>query len=438
MLRNHVLALILVSSLFATNSRASVTLNQFTVASSGPTSTSLFLTVGSAGSPGAGSELGAASAWPVTVNLPLLSSLPPSLIVNFPDRTSATLLRDKAEMRGEKSYLWTGRGNGCSAILSVYNSGFLGTISCLNSPYGIAKIPGGPGLQLTRYDQSLVQSLDQGPEPISASQLAALPAGAGLPNLLGTDTEVEILVLYTEGVRAGLDPAGGNANSVEYLEHFVDTTQQAMVNSTTPGQPLIAQTKFLHAQKVSRADGTNFADDLLYLQTDPEPVGLRNYWGADVVILVTQTGTAGLCGLSREPGTGGAPAPGPAFAPLAVAVLLKSCSVSVYPFTHEFGHIFGANHNPENNGNTTPLEPWAFGHWNTADGGNRTVMTYAISACPSCTLLLNYSNAQVYVDTIRTGLPNTRENARVIAETAPATAQYRASLGRIFADNFEP
>ncbi len=57
-----------------------------------------------------------------------------------------------------------------------------------------------------------------------------------------------------------------------------------------------------------------------------------------------------------------------------------------------------------------------------------------------CNQVLNYSNAAVTLTkpwTFRTGIANQRENARVIAEFAPATAQYRPSIGRIFADGFE-
>jgi hypothetical protein len=49
----------------------------------------------------------------------------------------------------------------------------------------------------------------------------------------------------------------------------------------------------------------------------------------------------------------------------------------------------------------------------------------------------DYSNAQVYDDWFRTGVTDKRENARVIAEFAPATAQYRLDIGRIFYDGFQ-
>jgi hypothetical protein len=51
--------------------------------------------------------------------------------------------------------------------------------------------------------------------------------------------------------------------------------------------------------------------------------------------------------------------------------------------------------------------------------------------------VLNYSNADITVDWFRTGAPDAAENARVIAEFAPAAAAYRDASDRIFADGFD-
>jgi hypothetical protein len=75
------------------------------------------------------------------------------------------------------------------------------------------------------------------------------------------------------------------------------------------------------------------------------------------------------------------------------------------------------------------------------NGGYRTIMAYKQSAslCQSpCTRVPYYSNAQVTTpDGFKTGVLNQQENARVVAEFAPPTAQYRLSLGRIFYNGFE-
>ena len=50
-----------------------------------------------------------------------------------------------------------------------------------------------------------------------------------------------------------------------------------------------------------------------------------------------------------------------------------------------------------------------------------------------------YSNSNIVVDKwFRAGVLDQEENYRVIGDTFPTAVQYRASVGRIFADGFEP
>jgi hypothetical protein len=262
---------------------------------------------------------------------------------------------------------------------------------------------------------------------------------------------VEILVLYTEQVRLQLDGASGIGNTVKFAHDAVDATQMAMDSSTSPPGvptvPSIAQVKFLAAKKMSRPDSGDVAGDLQWVDNDPEPIALRNYWSADVVMYLTES--SARLGVSNEPSYGGLPPPGPNFAPLAAGAVVRSRAVfdvsGQYPqnpftFLHEFGHVLGANHDRANANNNTPVEPWAFGHWaNNSDGGLRTIMSYIVSpqCSGSCSRLAYYSNSNVVVDWFRTGVANDQENYRVITDVAPVTAQYCASLGRIFADGFE-
>ncbi len=185
------------------------------------------------------------------------------------------------------------------------------------------------------------------------------------------------------------------------------------------------------------------ANDLLNLPNDPEVIALRNYWAADVVVYIT-TGLGPVSGIANIPQFGGLPPPGPAFAPYAIAVsLLKYATNSGdYVFAHEFAHTLGANHNRDHGTpNPTPVEPWAFGRWarNSETGiGERTIMAY-LDECTGvpCNRILHYSNPDITVDGwFRTGL-NNANNALLIRDIAPIQAQYRASLGRIFANGFE-
>lgn len=253
------------------------------------------------------------------------------------------------------------------------------------------------------------------------------------------------MILYTANVRQALQ--ANNINVQQYMQDTLDATQMAMDRSTTLGQPVIAEVNLVHAEEVSRSEsGFSYGQDLQYLANDPTPVGLRNAWAADIVMYIRETSPQpSLCGLANSPQYLGSPPPGPGFAPFAVGVTKRECTFSGYPFQHEFGHIFGANHEPEANTNTTPLQPWAFAHWANAqnpEDSARTIVSTKNQNCHlDCPQVLNYSNAAVTLTkpwTFHTGLANQRENARVIAQYAPITAQYRMGLSDIiFANGFE-
>ncbi|UXI70317.1 zinc-dependent metalloprotease [Tahibacter amnicola] len=408
-----------------------------------PTTTSsrtAFLDTSAHVQPSATSDAGAVAAWNVTVNAALFASLPQTVVLNFPDRPSVTLNKDVGKHREPAGFLWTGRGGGCSGIFTSVRNILRGTISCQNAAYGLEPPRHAQATQLIRYDSALVAVDANDTERVASpnAHAANLSKKSAMAAAESVDTSIDILVLYTEGVRAALDPGGGNANSLAYMQHAVDVTQQAMTNSTTAGQPVIAEVALAKAQKVQYPGSGSFSTDLTYLTDDPEPTGLRNYWSADIVMLVAESGGVGQCGRAFEPAFG-LPPPGPSFAPFAVAVAKRACSFANFSFQHEFAHVIGANHNPESETNPTPLRPWAYDHWISTPKGvkNRTIMTYP-SVCPyGCPEVLHYANAQVYAGDFRTGTPNLRENARAIAEFSSAAAQYRPHLGRIFADRFE-
>ncbi len=248
-------------------------------------------------------------------------------------------------------------------FFSASANGFRGVISCLNAPYAVDIVAVGSGLQLIRFGQptapAAVESLITSRAPISnLSPAQATPTSA--------DQALDVLVLYTEPVRQSLVALG--LDPVKYMHDAVDTTQQAMVNSTATdiGQPLIAQLNFVAAKKVLYQEIGNFGADLDYLANDPEPTGLRNYWAADVVVLVTEGGILNACGQARRPNDGGLPPPGPGYAPFAHAVVKRTCTISQVVFPHEFAHTLGADHNAESEHNATPLRPWAYAHWGGA------------------------------------------------------------------------
>ena len=385
----------------------------------------------------------------------MLAASPQMLVLNLPDRSAALLSRDSWRPRGPGKFLWTGRGDGCSGIFNVIPGHAVGTIACLSGNYRMRS--GTAGTHLTRIVASA-------PPPRAVDDVAR----AGEPQPLATPTitipppppspivedRIDVLVLYTALVRQDIQAQGGNVQLE--MQHLIDETQQAMVNSASArtGFPL-TDVFMVHTQEVARGESGTLNSDLLYLRESTEPQSLRSVWKADIIMLVRKTKSQNKCGLAYTPGFGGAPGPAD-FAPLAVGVAVRVtkevCTYAPYNFQHEFGHILGGNHNEENNDNTTPLEPWALAHWSnpmaSPKSGHRTILSYVVPEggpgepyCHGeCIQVLHYANADItYLDPIDntsfvTGVMNLKENARVIAEVAPYAWLWS---DRIFANGFE-
>lgn len=434
---------------------ASVALQSFAVTPSGPgVSSGVFASIGAqSGTPHTG-----VTSWPVTIDVTALSTLPSSLVVNFPDRASATLTRTRYQNRGNGAFLWTGRGGDCSAVFTVARVALHGAISCLNANYAVERAIGGSALTLNRYISDSSAPLAK-PVDAPSSPFVSIPTQAlAIPNN-PADTAIDILVIYNESTRLHFDPSGGKAATVAFAQYCVDTTQQAMDLSTTgwmPGQPPIATVNLVAAKEVPGLSTPPqlITDYLVYATSDPVPMSLRNLYAADAVVYLVENGINSY-GISPVPGStssGGSslPPPGSGFAPHAVSVVQRNTAVNddtgTYPqepyvFPHEFAHLIGANHDAANSpNNTTPLAPYAYGwHASNSDGGDRTIMSYFVTlGCTApCTRVLNYSNPSVYNDWFRTGTVATADNALIIANYSPYAAQYRPSLGRIFYYGFD-
>jgi hypothetical protein len=347
-------------------------------------------------------------------------------------------------------FLWTGKGDGCVVAFSAEHDGFHGVISCLNANYGID--PNGSSQLLTRYDAVPgATPVAWEPSPPQYAPQQTTPASPTIPTQV--DTGIDILVVYTEAVRNHFDPAGGSINTQAFMKRCVDVTQTALNASTPEGQPVIEQVNLVAAKKVYTLteNDDDFRTDLdLMAQPSGEVAKLRKFWAADVVILLTED-TGNTYGLSNIPKASGNPPPGPDFAPYASAVVMRSRAIEdatgmgipePYVFMHEFAHTIGADHNRENAVNlNNPVEDWSFGYWhpNNDAGGERTILSYYLSACIApCPRVLFYSNSQVSDDWFHTGVAGYAENARTILDYGPVEAQYQLSLGRIFYDGFEP
>lgn len=145
----------------------------------------------------------------------------------------------------------------------------------------------------------------------------------------------------------------------------------------------------------------------------------RDTHGADLVSLWIEN--SGSCGLGYFNTS----------ASYAFSVVARTCVTGYYSFGHEMGHNMGAHHDPYVEASTTP-RTYQHGTTNAAAASPwRTVMAYnnaCTAAGVSCTRIPYWSNPNVNYGGADMGDATTRDNHRVLNETAYAVANFRTSV----------
>ncbi|WP_397546787.1 M12 family metallo-peptidase [Rhodothermus marinus] len=249
---------------------------------------------------------------------------------------------------------------------------------------------------------------------------------------------VRVLVLYTPAAAQGRDIDGiiyaalNDANQAFY---------NSRINDRLPANRL--KLELVHKQQFSFSLDGRPEEDVDALSQDPQAQALRDQYQADVVVLLIDS-NRGLWGQGVR-GVAGDVLLGPSGEQLinigevrqkAYAIVqVNFASSGVYTFTHEVGHIFGAQHHPED-GIYREAEaiPYARGHrfsvYSCApDCRTRyyaTMMAYTWSYSPpyTYTRIRYFSNPNVSYQGVATGRSD-RNNARVLRETRDVVADFR-------------
>jgi hypothetical protein len=179
----------------------------------------------------------------------------------------------------------------------------------------------------------------------------------------------------------------------------------------------------VHSQEFVYTE-TDASSDLSNLRANASIAALRNTYNADLVSEISEV--TGVCGIGYLMGAVSGNQNN------AFTVVVRSCAVGNLSFAHELGHNMGSHHNPENGG--TPTFPYGFGHY--VNGSYRTVMSYVDPCTSGCTRVAYFSNPNVIYLNAPTGIPNARDNARSINNTADTIASYRYSGSSITMSNF--
>ena len=173
---------------------------------------------------------------------------------------------------------------------------------------------------------------------------------------------VDILVAWTQEAE---DAAGGASAMMALIDLAVVETNMLLDNS---GVDL--ELNLLDSSRVDYVESGSQATDLDRL-VDAQDSYLddvhawRDAYGADAVSLIVADDS--YCGRSFN-----MTADSSDFTDYAFNLVAWNCATGYYAFAHEFGHIFGLDHDRVN-ANDTPSQPYAYGFW-TPNNKYRTVM----------------------------------------------------------------
>ncbi len=274
---------------------------------------------------------------------------------------------------------------------------------------GLIFSPGAVYEIVPRGDKHFLVELDQSAFPECAGEVKGEAAQRIESPSGGADSgdRIDVLVLYTAAVRTSL---GGDAQAQAVAQQAIDATNTPYINSR-----MRLRVRLVGAELTALNETGSFSTELGNLRSDPATAILRNDKNADMVAMLTNSTAA--CGIGYLMGGQGGN-PNNAF-----TVTARTCAIGNLSFAHELGHNMGSQHNPENG--SGPTYPYGFGHY--VNGSYRTVMSYADPCTNGCTRVAYFANPNVIFNGVPTGIPNARENARSIDNTADWIAGYRYS-----------
>ncbi len=205
---------------------------------------------------------------------------------------------------------------------------------------------------------------------------------------------LEVLVLYTDDAYEAVT----NIFSIAFTAVY--QTETAYRNSAITSSELdirrVATRKLDNFQ-----ESTNIGSDVSKLASDSEANSLRDFYGADAVVLLTNGNYGIYLGIVKDIGPSNSNA---------YAIVQATAAAQNYVFAHEVGHLQGARH-----GDT---HRWF-------DGGTerRTIMYYESSNA----VIQHFSNPNVYYNGIATGTTNNNV-AQKLRNTASTMANFRQPL----------
>ncbi|MEE8523316.1 MAG: PKD domain-containing protein, partial [Thermoanaerobaculia bacterium] len=351
------------------------------------------------------------------VDFGLLSAESERLELELPGGDTYVVTATDFEHRAPGRYVWRGEiletpdsapFDVGEVTLTVHDGFLVGRLVTPSGTYTVQPRAAG-GHSIARVDPSRLPGCGGGEAP---DELLGVPADEVLhdPVFDKARKVITVLGVYTGAARNG---AGGRAQMEALINGSVDLLNTAFQRSRVD-----ARARLVHIALIALPDRPSMFDALPELRLDPQVAALRDRWRADVVSGYYENDQR-LCGLGYVMRS-----PGQSFAPFAYSITLRLCAPGITT-AHEIGHNLGLEHNPENSSATpaTASFPWSFGHYHS--GKYRTLMSSPAQCTSSCPSRANFSNPNIAVQNLPTGIAGQRHNQRTLKVTAGIVEQFR-------------
>ena len=351
-----------------------------------------------------------------------LKSTNNTLSLVLPDEKQIQLVNTKLEYKSNNKYSWFGYVNGNknnTANFAVVDKSISGSIFIDKQVYEIFSL-GDNRVRIIELDLERYDSCDGGIPTFNnrKNNVGAKKA------INGVSPSLDVLIVYSNDALATV----GSVASMESLaQASIDNMNTSLANSQ-----LLAGVDSVNLVAIVGIDRDESGDsntELSWLRNDATVLNLRNYYGADLVSMISSTTGCGIGYVMRNPS--------PGFSESAFQVTRYNCAVGNLTMAHEFGHNLGLEHNPENS-SAWPNNgsfPYSYGQYH--DGSYRTVMSYSAPCTMGCTRRMYYSNPDVMYNSLATGVVDEKDNARSLEQNTLFTVNFREQAGFIFTNGFE-
>jgi hypothetical protein len=318
--------------------------------------------------------------------------------------------RTDVERRGRRDYAWRGRMfnakgevNG-SVTLTVWKNRVMGRIVTPGKVWKIVPEKGRHWLaQAVESDLPCGTNEPSEIVPLVMKSAAAAESPEPAVDAAAAFTRLRLVVVYPRA-----SARGDAARLIQQIRAAVDDGNTALANSGINARIDLVQTR-----EVNHQESKDPVDDLLFLYYDPAMVALRRQANASLISIITLQ-SPDICGIAnvmdRDEFEG-------RIKPIGVSLVVRNC-LGGQVLMHELGHNLGAHHDPANAPPPNEaLVPYSFGHFVPATF--RTIMSYP-GECGSsfeCPRIDHFSNPNATFNGHPVGVPNERDNARLLEAT---------------------